>query len=368
MARYFVYGYYGFGNFGDDLLLEVLMENIRRRDPAATFVIRARATISALNDDPSVSLLRAETILEEQGRSRLSRFWRYRRAIIEVARQCDVMVIGGGTLFIDKGKPNWSLLFLHEAARAARGAGRKVVITGVAIDILANPFSLWLTRRIFALSNFSAVRDVLSLAYFPDWKTKPCLTSDFAWLKTLPQPIKAERRRRTIGLNFIDYFRTSTQSGESHAEFRREILLLIERHRSHADFALIALQRGIGQRDDWFLEDFRALMPNAPMIYIEDEASLAAALDRIDAVVTTRFHLALLAARRGIATCVIDHELKLTSLAQELHLPSITMTEFLLSQSEDPIERLDDWDGPRTALAAERMARRSELNFAWISA
>jgi polysaccharide pyruvyl transferase WcaK-like protein len=368
MARYFVYGYYGFSNFGDDLLLEVLMENIRRRDSAATFVVRARAPIPALIDDPSVSFFLAESILEEQRKSRLSRFWRYRRAITEVARRCDVMVIGGGTLFIDKGKLNWSLLFLHQAARAARHAGRKVVIAGVAIDILANPFSLWLTRRIFALADFSTVRDVLSLAYFPDWKAKPRLTSDFAWLKTLPRRADAERPRRMIGLNFIDYFRTSTQSVENHEAFRRAITLLIERHRSNADFALIALQRGLGQRDDWFMEEFRALVPHAPIIYIEDDASLAAALDRVDAVVTTRFHLALLAARQGITTCIIDHELKLTSLAQELHLPSLTMAEFLMSESSDPIERLDDWNGPRTALAATRMAGRSELNFAWMSA
>jgi len=368
MARYFIYGYYGFGNFGDDLLLEVLMENIRRRDPAATFLIRARAHIAAAKDDPTVSLFQAEAILEEQGSSRLSRFWRYRRAITGAALQCDVMVIGGGTLFIDKGEPNWSLLFLHQAARAARCAGRKVVITGVAIDILANPLSLWLTRRIFALADFSAVRDVLSLAYFPDWNTKPRLSSDFAWLKTLPQRLSVERPRRTIGLNFIDYFRTSTRSAESHEAFRREIVQLIERHRHDADFVLIALQRGIGQRDDWFAEDFRALVPDAPMIYIEDEASLVSALDRIDAVVTTRFHLALLATRQGIATCIIDHELKLTSLAQDLHLPSITMTEFLMPHALDPIERLDEWNGPRTALAADRMARRSEINFAWMPA
>lgn len=368
MARYFVYGYYGFGNFGDDLLLEVLMESIRRRDAAATFLIRARAPIASLKDDPTVSLFQAEAILEERGRSRLSRIWRYRRAITEAVRQCDVMVIGGGTLFIDKGEPNWSLLFLHEAARAARSASRKVVITGVAIDILANPLSLWLTRRIFALADFSAVRDVLSLAYFPDWKTKPRLASDFAWLKTLPLRVAAERLRRMIGLNFIDYFQTSTQSAESHEAFRREIVRLIERHRHEADFALIALQRGIGQRDDWFANEFRTLLPDAPIIYIEDESSLVAALDRVDAVVTTRFHLALLAARQGIATCIIDHELKLTSLAQDLYLPSITMAEFLMPHALDPIERLDDWNGPRTALAAGRMAARSEINFAWMPA
>jgi len=366
MARYFVYGYYGFGNFGDNLLLEVLLENVRRRDADATFVVRARAPIPALEGDPSVSFFLAESILEEQHTGRLSRFWRYRRALTQMARQCDVMIIGGGTLFIDKGKLNWSLLFLHQAARAARRSGRKVVVTGVAIDILAHPISLWLTRRIFALADFSAVRDVLSLAYFAGSEPKPRLSSDFVWLKELSRLSGADRPRRVVGLNFIDYFRTSTHSAESHEAFRLAITELIERHRSTIDFALIALQRGIGQRDDWFLEEFQALLPQAPVLYIEDDRSLDAALGGIDAVVTTRFHLALLTARQNIATCIIDHELKLTSLAQDLHLPSMTMAEFLSPQPLDPIDRLDDWNGARTALAAERMAARAELNFAWM--
>lgn len=368
MARYFLYGYYGFGNFGDDLLLDVLMDNIRQRDPSASFVIRARGHIPALEEGPSVTLFQAEAILEQQGMNRLVRFWRYRRAITAIARQCDVMVIGGGTLFIDKGRPNWSLLFLHEAMRAAKRAGRKVVVTGVAIDILANPFSLWLTRRIFALADFTAVRDVLSLAYFPDWAEKPRLTSDFAWLKALPVPSRKHRRRRRIGLNFIDYFRSSTQSAEGHSAFRREIRRLIERHRADADFALIALQRGIGQRDDWFLEEFRELLQDAPMLYVEDESSLLLVLDAVDAVVTTRFHLALLAARQGIPTCIIDHELKLTSLAQDLSLPSVTMTEFVMEGGADPVDRLSDWNGDRTALGVDRMTRRAEINFTWMPA
>lgn len=366
MANYFIYGYYGFGNFGDDLLLEVLITEIRARDPDAAFVIRARTVVPKFEHDPKIRFLLLESILVDQARSRFSRLRAYRAAMLDEVGRCDVFVIGGGTLFIDKGRLNWSLFFLHQAARAARRAGRKVVVIGVAIDILAHPVSLWLTRQIFSLADFSAVRDTLSLAYFQDWGTPPRLSADLAWLQPLSVGGGAPERRPVIGLNFIDYFRSSTQSLEGHEAYRSALLRLVERYRDRYDFLLIALQKGIGQRDDWFAEEYSALIPGGRVAYVNDAVSLRYALEEVDVIVTTRFHLALLAARAGIPTCVIDHELKLTSLAQDLALPSIPLSEFLRVDSEDPIERLKAWDAARTHVAAERIAERATVNFQWM--
>lgn len=366
MAKYFIYGYYGFNNFGDDLLLDVLLTRIRRADQEAEFVIRARAPVVALAKDADVRFLLIEPILEEQGKSRLVRFLAYRSALMAQARNCDVMVVGGGTLFIDKGRINWSLLFLHEAIRAAKRHGRKVVVTGVAVDILAHPLSLWLTQRIFAMADFSAVRDALSLAYFQNAKTPPALAADLVWLKDTPDTTQAPRVRRVIGLNFIDYFRSTTQSEDAHRAYRVALSRLIARYSQEYDFRLIALQKGIGQRDDWFADEFRALLPQGAVVYIDSDASLQLALQGVDAVITTRFHLALLAARAGIATCIVDHELKLTSLAQDLVLPSVPMMEFVQGAEVDPMERLQAWDPEATRRAVTRIASRAEVNFSWM--
>ena len=367
MARYFVYGYYGFRNFGDDLLLEAVVSNIRRHDPDAEFVIRAREPVNAWRGDGQIRFLLAESILENRQGNRLLRFLRYRHALVHEARRCDVMVVGGGTLFIDKGAINWSLLFLHEAVRAARRRGRKIVVMGVAIDILAHPLSLWLTRRIFAYADFAALRDALSLAYFQSCASSPRLTADLAWLKNvLPERESRRGERRAVGLNFIDYYRTTVNSEDGHRAYRASLQRLIERHRNEWDFHLIALQPGVGQRDDWFADEFLALVPDGKILCVEDDASLAAVLRQLDALVTTRFHMALLAAKSGLPTCIVDHELKLTSLAQDIQLPAIPLMEFVLGEMADPIERLATWDDVATRRAVMRMENRAEDNFAWI--
>lgn len=364
--RYFLYGYYGFGNYGDDLLLDVLMARIRAADPNARFVIRVHAPVPAFATDSQVEFLLAEKILEDQQNHRINRFFHYRRALCAAVRACDVFVIGGGTLFIDKGQINWSLLFLHQAIRSAKRAGRRVVICGVAIDILAHPVSLWLSRRIFELADFAAVRDVISLAYFQDWNRPPRLAADLAWLQQLPVVISPASRRKTIGLNFIDYYRTSAPSEHNHEALKASLIRLINRHRETVDFRLIALQKGIGQRDDWFLDEFRKLQPNGRIDYIDDLASLGRTLAAVDGIVATRFHLALLASRQGVPTCIVDHELKMTSLAQDLSLPTVPLAEFILGDGADPIQRLDRFDTETTRHAVERMAARAEINFAWM--
>lgn len=364
--RYFLYGYYGFGNFGDDLLLDVLIAKIRSLDEGSSFVVRAREPVPAFANDPGVRFVHAESILENQNLGKIRRFLAYRSTLNEAVRECDVMVIGGGTLFIDKGRLSWSLVLLFEAVRAARQAGVRVVVTGVAIDILAHPLSVFLTRRIFALADFSAVRDSLSLAYFQGVETEPRLSADLAWLRSLPPLAPRPPRRRTIALNLIDYFRTTIQSPEGHRVYLSRICEMIERHRNDCDFHIIALQKGIGQRDDWFADELKVRIPEAKVFYVDGMGSLATALANVDAVISTRFHLALLAARVGIPVCILDHELKLTSLAHDLSLPTQSLVEFLEATVPDPIDRLERWNADETTLAASRMANRAMINFDWV--
>lgn len=364
--RYFLYGYYGFGNFGDDLLLDVLISGIRSHDNDALFAVRAREKVPAFAGDPDVRFVLAESILEDRRHSKVRRFLSYRSALVAEVRESDVMVIGGGTLFIDKGRPNWSLVLLFEAVKAARSAGKKIVVTGVAIDILAHPLSVFLTQRIFAMADFSAVRDSLSLAYFQSARNVPVLSADLAWLKPLHAPVSQLRRRRAIALNLIDYFRSTVESLEAHRTYREKVWEMIERHRGEVDFHVIALQKGIGQRDDWFADELVACFPEAKVFYVDGMDGLAIALANVDAIITTRFHLALLAARAGVPVCIIDHELKLTSLAHDLSLPAQSLAEFLEATKPDPVDRLCRWSHDETARAASRMAARASVNFDWL--
>src|ERR1035437_2410365 len=142
--RYFLYGYYGFGNFGDDLLLQGLIEGIRKRDADAYFNVHNLNPVETYVGDSRVVF----TALARQTQNIRARPWQivgYLTALARWINRSDVLVIGGGTLFIDKGRINVSLAFLYLTVWWARMRRKRVVVVGVGVDDLTHPVCRWLT-------------------------------------------------------------------------------------------------------------------------------------------------------------------------------------------------------------------------------
>ena len=164
--RYLLYGYYGHGNFGDDLLLRALVEGIAKRDPDASFLVYSFDPTPLFDEKWRVRFLPLARLLENI-RHRPWRMLSYLRHFGTAIRGTDTFVIGGGALFLDKGRFNLSLALLYLTVLYARLRRHPVVLVGVAVDHLELAIDRWLTRRIFAASSFVAVREAPSLAFAP---------------------------------------------------------------------------------------------------------------------------------------------------------------------------------------------------------
>jgi polysaccharide pyruvyl transferase WcaK-like protein len=366
-VRCFLYGYFGYGNFGDDLLLRAVIEGIRRRDPAATFEVHNLNAVAAYAGDPAVRFTGLARLLQGVRR----RSWRVLPYLAGFARgigRSEVLAIGGGTLFIDKGRVNLSLVLLLLAVWYARLRRRRVIVLGVAVDRLDNPVSLWATRRILAAAEFIALRDALSLPYarhVPPERVR--LSADLVLgLDVGPVPAGPGRARPVAGLCFIDYFRTVEPSADGHRRYVEAIVGLIERNRGAFDFAGIAFQSGIGQRDDWMFAALRERFPGIPTLRVDSLAAAEEMAHSVDVLVTTRFHLAVLGAMWGKPVVIIDHELKMRAIAEELELPAVTLANFVAGPSPQIGDLLRRSDRERTAGRLRAVRERVALNFAWL--
>jgi polysaccharide pyruvyl transferase WcaK-like protein len=259
-VRYFLYGYYGYGNFGDDVLLRAMVDGICANDTDARFLVHNLDPAPGYGSDPRVRFTHLARYLANIRR----RPWRlatYLVRLVHCLGKSDVLVIGGGTLFIDKGRFNLSLALLHCAVLIAKLMRMPVIVAGVGVDRLTHPLGRRLTRAILGAADFVAVREARALPYAahrrPD-RTK--LAGDLALaldIGTIASPL---RLRRRVGLCFIDYFRTTEPSAADHTAYEAAILRLIRGHRDSHDFVCITFQRGIGQRDDWLVPILRALL------------------------------------------------------------------------------------------------------------
>jgi polysaccharide pyruvyl transferase WcaK-like protein len=368
-VRYLLYGYYGYGNFGDDILLQAMIGSIRARDAAAGFIVHSFDPVPGYAGDPDVQFVALARCLQN-ARKRPWQIVTYLRGFARAVGHSDVLVIGGGTLFVDKGRFNLSLALLYLGVLMARAMGKRVVVVGVGIDRLGHPTSRWLTRRILGAASFVAVREALALPYVdhrPADSTK--LAADLVLALALgPPPVRAPRVRPVVGVCFIDYFRTIEPSEVNHKAYEAAIFRLVESHRTSRDFACITLQRGVGQRDDWLVPRWHERFPDFRVIGVDGIDAARDMAAAIDVLVTTRFHLGILGVMWEKPVVVIDHELKMASLATDFALPAISLAEFVTARDLELDSLLADYDPPRTAdrLAVQR--ERVALNFAWLPA
>ena len=367
--HYLIYGYYGYGNFGDDLLLQALVEGIRGRDVRARFTVYCLAPVAGYEDDPGIAFAPLARFLQN-ARARPWRLARYIAGFSGAIARTDVLVIGGGALFIDKGRFSASLALLYGAALLARLRRRRVVIVGVGIDDLRHPASRWLTHRIFALAEFAALREKPIGFVLPrrvDRRTE--LAADLVYgLPLEAPPPRVPAPKRAIGLCLIDYYRTVEPDPKRHASYEAAVLRFIEHRRAANDFIAITLQRGTGLRDDWLPAMLQSHNAGIPAIHVDGIAAARAAVARIDVLVTMRLHLGILGAIWGKPVVVIDHERKMAALAEALALPRIALHSFVSQTEPDLDVLLAGYDPERTRQRVVRERAMAPLNFAWLDA
>src|SRR5262245_49485253 len=159
----FLYGYFGAGNLGDDLLLAVLVAELRPILPGAKFLVRDHGDTSGLMKlGPDVTFTGTETIVADQGRLRVIRLFAYLSAYARLFRQCRWLIFGGGSLFHERGSLT-SLLLQFMICCLARLRGLRIAALGVGVADLHSPAARWLLRRIVGMSDLFLVRDEAAL-------------------------------------------------------------------------------------------------------------------------------------------------------------------------------------------------------------
>ncbi|MEO6912798.1 MAG: polysaccharide pyruvyl transferase family protein, partial [Candidatus Baltobacteraceae bacterium] len=116
--RFLLSGYYGFGNLGDEALVEVIVSQLRTRHPLAQ--------IDVLSEQPEITA--HELRVEATPRMDMG-------PVREAIARADVVISGGGGL-LQNATSLKSLLYYAGIIRAAVRAKRKVVIFAQSIGPL----------------------------------------------------------------------------------------------------------------------------------------------------------------------------------------------------------------------------------------
>ncbi len=165
-ADILICGYYGYGNTGDETLLSVITEELRRRDPTVR--------ICALSANPEQT--RLYNMVDAIGRFDLLR-------IAKKMKETKLFLFGGGNLLQDKTSTH-SLLYYTNILHMAKNSGMKVMIYANGIGPLRNEKNIERVKQAVTLADSISLRDkdsfVLVKSFDPEKKIR--LTFDPAIL------------------------------------------------------------------------------------------------------------------------------------------------------------------------------------------
>jgi polysaccharide pyruvyl transferase WcaK-like protein len=160
----YLYGYYGQGNLGDDLLMTSALRMIRAVRPDVPVFVHCHdpARLPDMNDALQIPVP-ANARLADVTLSRPARLKAYFSDLRKAFLGSDALVFGGGTVFQDSASPV-SLLIIAATVMLAKHMGLKVIAIGSGVGDLRTKAGRIAMKAILSRADIFCVRDEASEA------------------------------------------------------------------------------------------------------------------------------------------------------------------------------------------------------------
>jgi polysaccharide pyruvyl transferase WcaK-like protein len=324
--RYFLYGYYGQNNLGDDLLLQATIEGVRRLDPSATFLVRNLGPIGTGGWLANAEATGIDSIAADQSLSRPRRLVATLLAYWNYFGRCSWLVFGGGTVFHERTSA-FPILMLALISLLARFRGLRLAALGVGVAELRSPMGRLALRAIVMMSEVFAVRDEAA--------RKQCqqagaagpvtLTGDLVFgLSQLTKVDRAELTREplTVAVS-VSPIALEGAAGDRSLRILREFVAALLRNGCRV--VLLSFQESDTISDSTNLA--RILPASAKSLVVErrlfaNAEQIVRTFSEIDVHCGMRFHGHVLAAMFGLPFVGISYDNKIEQICRLFDMPS----------------------------------------------
>lgn len=349
--RFLISGYYGFGNLGDEALLDTMVGRLRRRYPGSP--------IDVLSRDPAGTTARLD--VEATPRGNLP-------AVRQAIARADVVLSGGGGL-LQNVTSLQSLLYYAGIVRAATRARKRTMIFAQSIGPL-NRWGRLIVRAWCSGVDAATVRDERSrkllTSLLPNVRVER--TADPVFLldaNNEPLDLRAEGLDGPGPLVVV-----SVRRWQGHDATASLLAAAVDRLATEHGAQVAFLPLGGAPDADAATSVIRrarttpVLLPDYP---VHQAAQVFA---RASLVIGMRLHALILAARAGVAFTALPYDPKVTGLLEDLRypLPALFVPGARNVAPPEVLQRVDDAWQRRHELSAhlrsvmpdiERLAERN---------
>jgi polysaccharide pyruvyl transferase CsaB len=303
MTRVLISGYYGFGNLGDEALLEVIVDRVRRRFPAAR--------LEVLSATPNATA--ARHCVDATPR------WSWREVRSAIGRS-DVVLSGGGGL-LQSVTSLRSLIYYAGILREAIRRRRKTMVFAQSVG----PLDFWgrlVVRQFCKGLDRATVRDARSLRLLERLLPQTPIekTADPVFLYDAPEEaldLELEGLGSESGAYAIVSVRKTTGFRDAGSIVARAVDRLAANHGVRTAFLPLG-----GAADAAVSTDVIRACRSSPVLLPETTLpKVASILRNASVVIGMRLHALVLAARYAVPFLAIAYDPKVAALCEDLEYP-----------------------------------------------
>lgn len=284
-------GYYGFDNFGDETILSILIENIKKFDNAPEI------TVFSSNPAKTASSYNVKSVNS----------FNIKDIIISLFKS-DCLISGGGSLLQDVTSAK-SLIYYLGILCLAQLFRKKTIIFAQGIGPINNKILAKITKCVLKNSSYVTVRDDRSLSLLHDWNINAIKCSDPAWNITNAPRIKTNK----IGIQLRN-FRSVTP------EFIKQLAVSVNKYYGTKEICILSLQNNIDLDVCIRLkEELININPHLKIDVIQNDSinKVIASISQTEELIAMRYHACLIAIKSGIKVLPINYDIKVETLAKE---------------------------------------------------
>ncbi|WP_346353523.1 polysaccharide pyruvyl transferase family protein [Azotosporobacter soli] len=375
--RFFLYGYYGFHNFGDDLLLQALILGIKKCVPEASFIVRSLDEGPAFDVKYNVVYSKIDRIISDASKGKVLRGFEYLSQYARLCHQADALVIGGGTLVHDK-PSQMSLLLLVLFCLIAKMMGKKIIVLGLGVSALQYRSSYLMLQAIIRLSDSFCVRDKAAALIASRANggaiDKIKTTADLAYsLDINCKKAVTTRRRKIIGITIVD-----KGDGPLNEHIKSIMTDFLERlwqeKNEEWEVRLLPFHIMNCEGNSYKVSDFdvmncinKAVSKKTGVVIpiIEKAEAINSTYAELDMIIGMRFHSLVMAALFEIPFVGLVHDNKLSDLCEIYDMPQCNIgnlsVDFLMTAIKNYEKMKID---PQITT---KLKEKAELNFEYFS-
>ncbi len=287
-------GYYGFDNFGDEIILQILIENLHK------FKCKPLITVFSSNPQKTSDLYSVNCVNSFNLNN-----------VINELKTCDILISGGGSLLQDVTSCR-SLVYYLGIIFLAVLFRKKVVIFAQGIGPIKNRFLAFLTFCLLKKAAFITVRDEKSFNLLKNNGVAADICADPVWNLDIPK----KEKKSEIGVQLRTWADLTDKVLYSLAEN-------ISKFYSHKKINIYSLQNSLDLEVCIKFNNFLHKINPDIKTEVKENISNKVIIDEIsslEAFIAMRYHACLIAIKAGVKLLPLSYDIKVEDIAGKFNL------------------------------------------------